>query len=137
MRFIGVSDAHTDDVATLSGANVRRDVNSTMTASPANLKTKTSSPAERQVVDKIYQNIHHPIGDHGGNSMNIQYFCDGFWDPRILFSFLISQANIVRLDSSILMATSRGGDSRDSTKWNLKSKQIFSLISFGQLSSLN
>ena len=57
MRFIGVSDAHTDDVATLSGANVRRDVNSTMTASPANLKTKTSSPAERQVVDKIYQNI--------------------------------------------------------------------------------
>ena len=88
MRFIGVSDAHTDDVATLSGANVRRDVNSTMTASPANLKRKTSSPAERQVVDKIYQNIHHPIGDHGGNSMNIQYFCDGFWHPRNLVLFL-------------------------------------------------
>ena len=60
-----------------------------------------------------------------------------FGIPEIWFSFLISQANIVRLDSSILMATSRGGDSRDSTKWNLKSKQIFSLISFGQLSSLN
>ena len=47
MRCIGVRE----DVATLSGAKVRRDANSTMSASPANLKTKTSSPAERQVVD--------------------------------------------------------------------------------------
>ena len=47
MRCKGVRE----DVATLSGAKVRRGANSTMTASPANLKTKTSSPAERQVVD--------------------------------------------------------------------------------------
>ena len=42
----------------------------------------------------------------------------------------------VGLDSSFLMATSREEDSGDLTTWNLKSKQIFSLISFVQLSSV-
>ena len=41
------------DVVTSSGLRVRRDANYTMTASPANLKTKTPSPAERQV-DEIH-----------------------------------------------------------------------------------
>ena len=69
------------DVATLSGASMKRYVNSTMTASPANLKTKTSSPVERQVVNihlgvmtkynKIYT-LSNQFGDHVGDSMNIQ-----------------------------------------------------------------
>ena len=115
MRFIGVSDAHTDDVATLSGANVRRDVNSTMTASPANLKTKTSSPAERQVVDKITKTFIIQSGIMG----EIQWIsntCDGLWHLRTLKSWFY-KAMFVPLDSSFLMATSGEEDSWDLTSF--------------------
>ena len=69
------------DVATLSGATMKRYVNSTMTASPANLKTKTSSPAERKVVGIYLVCSSNPINLGPG-------VC-----AAILFCFLISQGH--------------------------------------------
>ena len=70
-----------------------------MAASPANLKTRTPSPAERQVVEHVKHPIFntHPISEY------------------------IIQGILVRLDLSFLMATSMEGDSRVGRKWSMSS----------------
>ena len=137
------------DVATLSGARRRRGVGSTKSVSRATRFTrKTSSPAERKVWLPVYcfyltvmvsSQLAPSTSQQSGNHWS-QFHGDGWgwgwgWGhPRALqacfvFYIYFDQATVVQEDLSFLTETSWGGDSIQRWTWNMKSEQIFSLMS--------